>query len=103
MFKFEFTEIPSDKTTQGEFPSDVITKKASPIPNKVNPKINIRKRCRLCFPLSSPQVVSARQDVLGIVFEGLRKFRTENNQFSLLLVSLTAKLYLNYHKKDGKS
>jgi len=43
----------------------------------------------------SPQVVSARQDVLGIVLEGLRKFRTENNQFSLLLVSLTAKLYLN--------
>jgi hypothetical protein len=47
MFKFEFNEIPSDKTTQGEFPSEVITRKASPIPNKVNPKINIRKRCRL--------------------------------------------------------
>jgi hypothetical protein len=47
MFKFEFNDMPSDKTTQGELPREVTTRKASPIPNTVNPKIKRRNRCKI--------------------------------------------------------
>jgi hypothetical protein len=44
IFKFEFNEIPSESTTQGEFPNDVTTRKASPTPNIINPKIKTSMR-----------------------------------------------------------
>jgi hypothetical protein len=47
IFKFEFNDMPSDKTTQGELPREVTTRKASPIPNTVNPKIKRRNRCKI--------------------------------------------------------
>jgi hypothetical protein len=45
ILKLELSDIPSDSTTQGEFPKPVTTKNASPIPNSVNPKIKKNIRC----------------------------------------------------------
>ena len=41
IFKTVWTDIPSERTTQGELPRLETTKKASPIPNIVNPKKRI--------------------------------------------------------------
>jgi hypothetical protein len=39
------SEIPSDKTTHGEFPNPVTTRNASPMPKIVKPKIRIASLC----------------------------------------------------------
>ena len=46
MFRGELREMPSDKTTQGELPRELTTKKASPTPKIDKPKSRINNRCR---------------------------------------------------------
>jgi hypothetical protein len=74
----------------------VTTRKASPIPNIINPKIKTIKRGIAYGAVISPQVVFARHGVTGIVLEGLSNLKALLNHLFGSCRWLTAKLYLIY-------
>jgi hypothetical protein len=90
-----FNAIPSARTVQGEFPKLVIIKNASPIPKMVKPNISIDNRCKCTLPTPIDQVDSARQGVIGIVFDGFKKANGFERLFFMFSEFFTAKLYWN--------
>lgn len=88
----EFSEIPSASTVHGELPIFVTTKNASPIPKIVRPNINIKILCRCLFEKPIDQAESARQGVIGMVFDGLinlvnflKRTKLSSNRFTAKL------------------
>lgn len=66
--------MPSDKTTQGEFPNEEITSIDSPIPKILNPNIKMKPRLKSDVENPISHVCAARHGVMGMLLCGFSKF-----------------------------
>jgi len=91
ILKEEFNETPSDSTVHGAFPNLDSTRTASPIPNKIKPKLKRKVRLNAYGCSKIPQVDLAVQGMFGTNFAALKNL---NRELSLeLLSTLTVRLY----------
>ena len=91
MFNEEFSETPSDNTVHGAFPNLDSTRTASPIPNKIKPKLKRRVLLNAYGCSKIPHVDLAVHGMFGTNFAALKNLNRELSLESLPI--LTVRLY----------